>query len=126
MQTYLTVCQSHLREQDLIGWMVGRSQQEVYEKCGLDMIDVKKVAKLARLQLNSEEEVVLQKQVESIIGYFEELKNIDTQAVEPLVTPSEIEPTLRVDEVVRWDENELALENAPEKSGNLFKVPPVV
>ena len=43
VQAYLTVCQSHLREQGLIGWMVGpvrmnRPQQEVCEKCGLGWV----------------------------------------------------------------------------------------
>ena len=89
-------------------------------------IDVKKVAGLARLKLTPEEEVLLQKQMNDIIKHFEEIENIDTKAVEPLVTPSEIEPHLRVDGVVPWEGSELALSNAPEKSGNLFKVPPVV
>ena len=90
------------------------------------MIDVKRVAKLARLQLEPEEEVLFQKQIDMVVEYFSELKEIPTEGIEPLVTPLDSEAHLRVDEVNAWEDSSLALENAPESSGNLFKVPPVV
>ena len=90
------------------------------------MIDVKSISKLARLQLTKEEEESFKLELESIFKYFEQIKNIDTEGVEPLVTPAEIENYYREDKVSsQWGAEE-AMSNAPEKSGHLFKVPPVV
>lgn len=90
------------------------------------MIDVKKVASLARLAITESEELLFQKQLSSIMSHFEEISAIDTQNIEPLVTPSEIEVIYRNDEKEIHVSVEEALMNAPERSGNLFKVPPVV
>ncbi len=90
------------------------------------MIDVKKVATLARLQISDTEEKAYKPQMESILNYFEEIAAINTTNIEPLVTPSEIELVFREDKAEVTITVEEALSNAPEKSGNLFKVPPVV
>ena len=90
------------------------------------MINVQKVAKLARLELNQEEESKFEPQLNAIFKYFEELSKVNTEGVEPLVTPSEIELVFREDEKVLTQSPEEALQNAPEKMGHLFKVPPVV
>ena len=90
------------------------------------MVDVKAISKLASLQLTKEEEESFKLELESIFKYFEQIKDIDTENVEPLVTPAEIESYFREDKVKTQWEAEEALSNAPEKSGNLFKVPPVV
>lgn len=90
------------------------------------MIDVKKVASLARLKLSAEEETAYQNQLADIIKHFEEVSAINTDNVEPMMTPTELEEFWREDKVIHTLTTEEALENAPEKSGNLFKVPPVV
>lgn len=90
------------------------------------MIDVKKVADLARLHIQPEDEARYQEQLSAIFKYFEEVAQIDTAGVEPLATPSEIEQVWRADEARVEISTEEALANAPEKSGQLFKVPPVV
>lgn len=90
------------------------------------MINVKKVAELARLHIQPEEESQYQSQLSAIFKYFEEVAQIDTAGVEPLVTPSEIEQVWRADEAKVELTTEDALSNAPQKSGQLFKVPPVV
>jgi aspartyl-tRNA(Asn)/glutamyl-tRNA(Gln) amidotransferase subunit C len=90
------------------------------------VIDVKKVAKLARLEIAREEEAPYQNQMNAVFKYFEEIAAIDTKGVEPLVTPSEIEFVIREDVQEKSLTVEEALANAPERVGNLFKVPPVV
>ena len=89
-------------------------------------MDIKKVAELARLQITQEEEVLFNKQLNSIVDYFAELDSVDTKGVDPLVTPIELEAHWRKDEAEVSLNTEEALANAPEKMGNLFKVPPVV
>lgn len=90
------------------------------------MIDVKKVASLARLSLSPEEESKYQSQLADVFKHFEEVSQIDTKGVEPLVTPTQLEEFWREDVVGNTIGTEEALQNAPEKSGHLFKVPPVV
>lgn len=90
------------------------------------MVDVKKVASLARLSLTPEEEKQFQAQLTEVFKYFDEINVINTENVEPMVTPSQLEEAWRDDVVSNSLSTEEALANAPEKSGNLFKVPPVV
>ncbi len=88
--------------------------------------EVEKVASLARLKLEQTEKEKFAQQLSAILKSFEQLAEIDTKGVEPLITPSPTEPWLREDDVTENMGAEAALKNAPEKSGNLFKVPPVV
>jgi len=90
------------------------------------MINVKHVAKLARLEITEEEEKKYQEQLSAIFKYFEEIAVVDTAKVEPLITPSEIEQVFRADKAEVSITTEEALSNAPERTGNLFRVPPVV
>ncbi len=88
--------------------------------------EVEKIASLARLHLTDEEKNKFAQQLSAVLTSFQELSTIDTAGVQPLVTPTEIEPFFREDRVETWPETEAALANAPETSGRLFNVPPVV
>lgn len=86
---------------------------------------VKKVSTLSRLQLSDDELSAIQNQLSAVLENFEQISQVDTKGVQPLLSPTEISQNLRKDEVVPFD-SEKVLMNAPEKSGRLFKVPPVV
>lgn len=88
--------------------------------------DVARVALLARLSLTPEETRKLADQLSTVLKHFEQVSKVDTDGVEPLVTPTDMEEFWRADETVKWETPETALANAPESVGNLFKVPPVV
>lgn len=88
--------------------------------------DMEKVAQLARLKVEAKELSLYQQQFNAILGYFEQISKVKTDGVEPLVTPSDMGQNLRPDESEKWLGAEAALSNAPERTGNLFKVPPVV
>lgn len=88
--------------------------------------DVQKIGQLARLKLSETEVEVLSEQLSNVLKHFEEISKLDTKGVLPLITPSEIAVHLRQDEVIQEVAPEKLVANAPEKSGNLFKVPPVV
>ena len=90
------------------------------------MIDVNKIAHLARLKISESEVSTYQKQMNDILQYFEQISAVDTKGIEPMVTPSEIELVFRDDNKEECQSVEQALQNAPERMGNLFKVPPVV
>lgn len=88
--------------------------------------EILKIAKLSRLNLNQSEQDHFSEQFSAILDYFEQMAKIDTSGVEPLITPTEIELHWREDEAKTWNVGEQVIEQAPDKSGRLFKVPPVV
>jgi len=87
---------------------------------------VLKIAQLARLKLTDSEALELSRQLGKVIAHFDEIAMIDTHNVEPLITPTDIEYFVREDLAEKKYSAEQMLENAPEKQGHLFKVPPVV
>jgi aspartyl-tRNA(Asn)/glutamyl-tRNA(Gln) amidotransferase subunit C len=96
------------------------------ESVVIDLETIQKVAKLSRLKLSEEEVVSFQKQLSLVLENFEKIAKVSTENVEPLVTPTDMEHILRKDEIDTHFDSEKALQNAPEKIGNMFKVPPVV
>jgi aspartyl-tRNA(Asn)/glutamyl-tRNA(Gln) amidotransferase subunit C len=93
------------------------------------MIDkkvVEHIAKLARLDVSEQRCDEYAKELGQIMAYFEQIEKVDTMGVEPLVTPSQIEAFWREDFVNKENSTEELIQNAPDRSGNLFKVPPVV
>ena len=89
-------------------------------------MDVKKVAELARLKITEKEAELYQKQFSSILDYFSQLECVNTEGVEPLITPTEVPVFWREDKSEKWENVDEALSAAPETLGQLFKVPPVV
>lgn len=92
----------------------------------IDQKTIEHIAKLARLKVTAEEAKEYGEQLSKVMEHFEQIAKINTDGIEPLVTPSEIEFYARPDEVVKDFTAEEMVKNAPEKVGNLFKVPPVV
>lgn len=96
------------------------------EKTVVSEQQVEKIAFLARLSVTSEERQAFARQLSSILNYFNQMSAIKTDGVEPLVTPTDMVCEWREDRVQAWRGAEAAIAGAPEKVGNLFKVPPVV
>lgn len=92
----------------------------------LDEKTVVKVAELSRLKLTPEEVTQYTKQLTSIVESFEKLSRVNTDGVEPLITPTDIESRLRSDELIEKFNVDELMESAPDKAGHLYKVPPVV
>jgi aspartyl-tRNA(Asn)/glutamyl-tRNA(Gln) amidotransferase subunit C len=93
------------------------------------MIDQKtifQIAKLARLAITDEEAQRMGEQLSKVLSHFEKISQINTEGVEPLVTPTEITSFWREDLVSQELTAEEIVANAPQKTGNLFTVPPVV
>lgn len=88
--------------------------------------EVARVAHLARLSLEPSEAKQLAQDLSSILKHFEQVSKVDTQGVEPLITPTDMKMYWREDVAQTWESAEQAMANAPEAVGNLFKVPPVV
>lgn len=95
-------------------------------KKNLETADVQKIARLAQINLSNEEVLQLSEQLSKVIAHFEEIASVNTADVEPLITPTEMKLVLRADQVQQNYTAESMIQNAPEKQGLLFKVPPVV
>lgn len=87
---------------------------------------VEHIAHLAKLELTEEQKELYSKQLSNVMDYVEQLSKVDTKGVKPLLTPSDIEKHYREDIVEKNFPVEEKLQNAPDKVGNLIKVPPVV
>lgn len=92
----------------------------------IDRKTIEHIAHLSRLEVSEQQAQEFSEQLSKILGYFEQISKVDTKDVEPLVTPSEIESFWREDKVVHTNSSEEMVANAPERVGQLFKVPPVV
>lgn len=97
------------------------------------MIDEKTIlhiAKLARLKIDPKEAAYYGEQLSKVLNHFDQISKIDTTNVEPLISPLEIDffndEMFSEDRVENLFTTEEMLANAPDKMGNLFKVPPVV
>jgi aspartyl-tRNA(Asn)/glutamyl-tRNA(Gln) amidotransferase subunit C len=87
---------------------------------------VRWVAHLSRLQLTDAEVAQMTPQLNSIVGYVDQLQKIDTTGVEPLAHALEQVNVFREDGLRPSLTPDQALANAPERSGNLFQVPAVL
>lgn len=92
----------------------------------IDPKTVENIAKLARLHVTEAEAKQYSEHLSNVLKYFEQISKVKTDGVEPLVTPSEVEDFWREDEVKKELTAEQIVANAPQKTGNLFTVPPVV
>ncbi|MDQ3021093.1 MAG: Asp-tRNA(Asn)/Glu-tRNA(Gln) amidotransferase subunit GatC [Bacteroidota bacterium] len=88
--------------------------------------DVDKIAKLAKLKFADDEKIKLQKELNKILEYIDQLNELNLENVEPLENINETENMLRKDEAEKWLTTEEALKNAPSKTGKFFKVPKVL
>ena len=89
-------------------------------------IDVKYIARLARLTLTSDEEKKLGAQLDGILGYIEKLKELDVANVEPTAHAVPLVNVTRPDEVRPSLPHDQALRNAPAQANGLFMVPKIV
>lgn len=92
----------------------------------MDKQTVKKVARLARIRLNDEQVEKLVQPLSNIMGFVEQLGEVDTDNVEPQASVVDITLPLREDVANDGDCPEKVLANAPEQTQEFFVVPKVV
>ncbi len=92
----------------------------------IDESQVRKVAKLSRLELTDAEVEEFTGQLSAILGYVEKMNELDTENVEPLAHCLPISNVFRSDCVKESLGTEKALANAPQRDGDFFKVPKIL
>ncbi len=85
-------------------------------------IDIDRVAKLANLNLSPAEKQTFEKQLEDILDYFEQLKKVNTQKVEPIGQITGLINVTREDEAAPSISQDEALANAPRTHNGFFEV----
>src|SRR5204863_3311633 len=88
--------------------------------------DVRWVAHLARLQLTDAELEMMTRQLGAILDYVDQLKQVNTEGVEPLAHPLKVHNVFRPDEPRPSLPVDEALANAPARQGDYFAVPAVL
>ena len=87
---------------------------------------VEHVAKLARLEVSENEKAMFARQLSAILTYMDQLKEVDTEGVEPTATVLPTENVFREDEVKPSLTQERALANAPDQADGFFRVPKIL
>ena len=92
----------------------------------LTVAEVRTVAVLARLRLSAAEEERLTEELDRILGYVDQLNQLDTSAVEPFTHAVEAANALREDTITNQPDIDGLLANAPERDDGFFKVPKII
>lgn len=92
----------------------------------VDVKTVERIASLAKLEFTADEKTSITGDMNRMLDFVEQLNEVDTEGVEPLIYMLEEEAVLRKDEVKQSISQKEALLNAPEKDTDFIKVPKVL
>lgn len=86
--------------------------------------DIQHIANLARLDLSDQELKTYGKQLSDVLGYIEQLQEVNTDGIEPTAQVTGLENSWREDKVCVWDDPERinAINQAPEVEDGQIKV----
>ncbi|SHG89384.1 aspartyl/glutamyl-tRNA(Asn/Gln) amidotransferase subunit C [Kaistia soli DSM 19436] len=92
----------------------------------VDIATVKRVARLARIAISDEETVAFQSEINAILGFAEQLNEVDVSAVEPLTSVVAQVMKMRDDVVTDGFYADKVVANAPASDDDFFMVPKVI
>lgn len=89
-------------------------------------LDVRDVARLARIELTDEEISTFQSQLGSVLEHVEQLGQLDLTGVEPTAHANPVFNVFRTDQALPGLPRRAVLENAPHAANNLILVTKVI
>ena len=92
----------------------------------VDKDTVAKIARLARVRVDESHTEALAGELSNILGWIEQLSELDTEGVEPMTSVVSMKLPLRADEVTDGGYPERVTANAPEAAHGFYAVPKVV
>jgi len=92
----------------------------------LDAATIRRIATLARIRVEEDELASLATELNGILGWIEQLNEVNVDGIEPLTGAQQMVLKMREDVVTDGDYPEKVLANAPERAGDFFAVPKVV
>ena len=92
----------------------------------VDKDTVAKIARLARIRVSEDQQEALAGELSNILGWVEQLNELDTEGVEPMTSVVAMKLPMRDDVVSDGECRDRVLANAPEAAHGFFAVPKVV
>lgn len=92
----------------------------------VDQTTVKRVASLARIAITDERAETMRDELNTILGFVEQLNEVDIEGVEPMTSVVEMAMKKRDDVVTDGGIAEAVTANAPASDDHFFMVPKVV
>ena len=92
-------------------------------KNGVTAKDVKKIAKLSRLHVEDAQLQPIAEDLNGILGWIEQLGEVDVEGVEPMTSAVDMAAPLRADNVSDGGKRDAVLKNAPKSDDGFFVVP---
>ena len=92
----------------------------------VDKDTVKRVAHLARIAVSDAEAETLREDLNTILGFVEQLNEVDVSGVEPMTAVLPMQMKLREDVVTDGAKAEAVTTNAPQREEHFYVVPKVV
>tara|TARA_B100000686_G_scaffold347290_1_gene435653 strand:- start:3201 stop:3488 length:288 start_codon:yes stop_codon:yes gene_type:complete len=88
--------------------------------------DIKRVANLARIEINDDEAYSTLNNITGIFSLIEQMQVVDTSSVTPMYHAQDVDQRLRADEVTEEDQRDLFQSQAPKTESELYLVPKVI
>jgi aspartyl-tRNA(Asn)/glutamyl-tRNA(Gln) amidotransferase subunit C len=92
----------------------------------VDLATVKRVARLARIAVSEEEANRMTGELNGILGFVEQLSEVNVEGIEPMTSVTPMEMRKRQDIVNDGNKADAIVANAPATDRNFFQVPKVV
>jgi aspartyl-tRNA(Asn)/glutamyl-tRNA(Gln) amidotransferase subunit C len=92
----------------------------------LTLDDVRRIARLARLDVSAAEADKTRDQLNGILTFIEQLQSVDTTGIEPMAHAVDVVQRLRPDAATEADRREAFQAVAPETEAGLYLVPKVI
>jgi aspartyl-tRNA(Asn)/glutamyl-tRNA(Gln) amidotransferase subunit C len=92
----------------------------------VDHATVRKIASLARIAVTDDQVEAMVPELNNILGWIEQLGEVDTSAVQPMTAVIPNVLRLRDDVVTDGDVRDAVLKNAPQAEQGFFSVPKVI
>ncbi len=92
----------------------------------VDKETVAKIARLARVRVDESQQEALAGELSNILGWIEQLSELDTEGVEPMTSVVSMQLPLREDVVTDGGYADKVTANAPEAAHGFYAVPKVV
>lgn len=92
----------------------------------IDAATVKRIGRLARIRVEEDEVKKYQGELNTILGFVEQLNEVDVSGVEPMTSVTPMRLRRREDKITDGSMADRVVKNAPLSEDNFFMVPKVV
>jgi aspartyl-tRNA(Asn)/glutamyl-tRNA(Gln) amidotransferase subunit C len=92
----------------------------------VDIATVRRIARLARIEVPEGDLPAMQGELNAILGFVEQLAEVDVEGVEPMTSVTPMALKMRDDRVSDGEQPEKVTANAPAGEDHFFLVPKVV